>query len=180
MKGKILLLCAMIAAQLFVPVSMIVQRERVLHNGAVYKFKTVPVDPYDVMRGRYVSLQVEQAQFDLADTAQFDIGQRVYAVLAQDQHGYAQVIDVTTQPPENADYVSAGIRWKNGGFIMLDLPFDRYYVNEHKAPQAEQLYRKHTALPDSSTYITVRVLRGRAVLEELYIDNRPLPSYFEK
>lgn len=54
------LLVVLAAAQLAVPASMIVQRETVLTQGRVYKFKTAPVDPVDAFRGRYVALRFEE------------------------------------------------------------------------------------------------------------------------
>ena len=54
-----LFLC-LFAVQIAVPVYMIVNREKTLVLGKQFKFHTVPVDPYDAFRGRYVALAVQQ------------------------------------------------------------------------------------------------------------------------
>jgi len=46
-------------AQLAVPGSLIWKREHTLRQGNVWKFRTAPVDPVDVFRGRYVALHFE-------------------------------------------------------------------------------------------------------------------------
>ena len=47
---------ALALAQLAAPLLQIAKYEAVIAYGAEYKFKTAPVDPPDVLRGRYVAL----------------------------------------------------------------------------------------------------------------------------
>ena len=56
-------------------------------------------------------------------------------------------------------------------------PFDKLWVAEKIAPQAEQAYRENSRRGKENTYVTVRVLNGDAALEQLYIDNQPLADY---
>lgn len=59
-KNLIILLFAILAlAQIASPLSMIVKRELVLKNGIPFRFKTIPQDPADPFRGRYVALRIE-------------------------------------------------------------------------------------------------------------------------
>ena len=56
--------------------------------------------------------------------------------------------------------------------LTLELPFDRYYLKENHAPEAEKLYRMSTQR--KSAWITVRIKDGEAALDELYIDGKPV------
>ncbi|MFL6501202.1 MAG: GDYXXLXY domain-containing protein, partial [Candidatus Udaeobacter sp.] len=58
MKTLRLLIFGVVAlAQLTVPAAMVWQRNQTLEQGRVWKFRTAPVDPVDVIRGRYIALR---------------------------------------------------------------------------------------------------------------------------
>ena len=62
MNKKILLISAfvlVVLVQLYVPAKMIWGREEVLNTGTEYKFRTAPIDPNDVFRGKYINLNYE-------------------------------------------------------------------------------------------------------------------------
>jgi len=164
----------MLAAQLIIPGSMIVQNEAVLRAGNPYKFKTAPVDPYDVMRGRYVALGVAVDEVAIDSSKDIKRGQIVYAILEQDDTGFAKFKDVALKRPRDGDYIEAKAGWTGNGKLNLELPFDRYYMNEYKAPKAEELYRKYSSKDNQDAYIIVKVLKGRAVIKDLYVGGKPI------
>lgn len=183
MNPKILLLIVMAVAQLGIPAQMIYQHEKVLETGAVYKFKTAPVDPYDALRGRYVALSVDQRSVPLEDFGgtvdQIRYGDKAYALLTQDNEGFARLDKLMLTPPDTGDYIVVRLRGMYEDRINLDLPFDRYYMNEYKAPRAEQLYREQSMPGSSNAYIEVRVLNGRTAIENLFIDGKPVEQLFD-
>ena len=63
------------------------------------------------------------------------------------------------------------------------LPFSRYYMPERLAPQAEEVYRQYQQEKESDEHNTVAVVRiwkGRAVIEDLEIDGRPIRKFLTK
>ncbi len=58
--------------------------------------------------------------------------------------------------------------------LRFDLPFDRYYLNEHVAPAADLAFRQRSGGARRAAWIDLRVLGGRGVIEELYIDGLPV------
>ncbi len=64
----------------------------------------------------------------------------------------------------------------------LTLPFGRYYMNEDAAPEAERRYRDANRrdseegedATNRENYLTVRILKGSAVAEQLYIEGKPV------
>jgi len=168
---------------------MIVQREITLRRGVPVKFKVAPVDPYDALRGRYVLLRfeacrnpVKMAQEDaVRRRARLRRGERVYAVLRVDDSGFAKIVEVRRRPPKEGLYVAAWVRYApQDGAVVLRLPFEHFYMDEYRAPRAEDLLRRRTAREQHPAYVVVRVLRGRAVLEDLYVDDRPIAAWLEK
>jgi uncharacterized membrane-anchored protein len=177
------------AAQLAVPAGMIVRREAVLRDGEAFKFRTAPVDPYDAFRGRYVALRLDTGNGE--DEGGFGFrgvpaepghtyrrGQKVHARIEIGDDGFAKLAKVTRTPPTDAPWLTARVSYSYGNDeVNLELPFDRYYMDESQAPEAEQAYNRLSSREVRNTWVTVRVHRGHAVLEELYLDGLPVREY---
>ncbi len=170
MNKKILSLFAILAiVQLAVPMSMILKRELVLKEGQLFWFKTAPVDPYDAFRGRYVALGIEANRAPTPSGVNLRFGQKVYALLAVDEHGLAKITQVTIQKPNGRSYITAKVGYVSGNEVILQLPLDRYYMEEKAAPQAEQLYRERSRRGAQDARLAVKVKDGIVVIEGLYV-----------
>lgn len=163
------LFSGLILLQIAIPLSMIVKREIVLKNGVPFRFKTVPVDPYDAFRGRYVALRVEATKAIKPQGVNLRYGQKIYALIAADEQGFAKISQITTQKPQGAAYLPAKVTYFSGEEVNIDLPIDRYYMEEKAAPQAEKIYREHNRLGKQDAHVLVRIKDGFAVIENLYI-----------
>jgi uncharacterized membrane-anchored protein len=168
----ILALFAVVAlAQLAVATSQLWRSEWTLRTGKPYKFKTAPVDPYDAFRGRYVALAFEEREASWDGKTQPSYGSTAYAVLSTDANGYADVLRVTPLRPESGDYLRVKTRY--GGTanrVNFSFSFDRFYMEERKAPKAEQVYRENSR----NTYALVRVRDGVGVIEDLFVGDKPI------
>jgi uncharacterized membrane-anchored protein len=166
--------------QLAVPASMIVRRELTLHSGRQYRFQTAPVDPYDPFRGRYVALALQASSAPLPPNIPLTPGQRVYAILTEDTAGFATITALSLTPPGGDTYFQTYVYYVSGDRVQIDIPFNRYYTDEHLAPAAERAYWQHSRLQTHEAYITVRIKDGLAVLEELYIAGKPLREFLQR
>jgi uncharacterized membrane-anchored protein len=182
LRAAVALLVLGIGAQLAVPGWLIQRGQATLHEGTTYRFRTAPVDPVDPFRGRYVALDFEAASITLAqpDPA-LRSGQRVYAPIRIGADGYAMLDTPLPQPPETGDYLTATVLWVNVDELRLQLPFDRYYLDETLAPEAERRYWDANRMrgddaedPRRPAWALVRVRGGYALIEELYIKGRPV------
>ena len=191
---RVALLVLLSAAQVTAAAWSIARYEMTLATGRVYKVKTVPVDPADPFRGRYVAIQpaltlpnpVAPEVASLLD----QIGvfrpnaprKMAYVVLSSDAEGFARADQVVPEPPRTADYLEiTGARLRTIGPVEQErqpevvrevvLSFDRYYMAEAAAPAAEQRYREASRRgADRDTWITVRVRNGVGVVDGLFID----------
>ena len=156
-KNKILLLVLYtlaLAAILYYPVSKIVKFE-VSPDYEEFKFKVTVYDPYDPMRGRYVQLQVTP---DIWESADRDLVRHTgYAVIRKDSKGFAEVLRLTADFPQlpQGEYVvkvnSIYSHCKNEKSNIMEYhftwPFNRFYLNELKAPELEkELRRRNTPM----------------------------------
>lgn len=168
------LFIAVALVQIGTSLSMIVKRESVLQRGEQFKFKVAPVDPYDAFRGRYVALRLMEDKAPVPESINLDYGQRVFAHIAVDEEGFAKFSKVTTFRPHGERYIETRVfsSLVGEGQVLLDLPIDRYYMEEKKAPLAERVYRRHTRKGIEDAYVLVRVKDGLAVIEALYVGGK--------
>ena len=174
---------AVVAAQLAVPAWMIIERERTLRDGQVFKFRTRPVDPADAFRGRYVWLSLEPATVKVPEVGQWHYNQKAFAVLGSDTNGFAVVKRLERVKPLNEIAVPVRTRWFNDNTREANLEWfglDRYYLEEGKAPRAEAAYRQHSVRTNQTCHVTVRVLGAHAVIEELFIEGQPIHAWLRE
>jgi uncharacterized membrane-anchored protein len=167
--------------QLAVPASMIWHREGVLANGKTYKFLCRPIDPNDPFRGKYVTLRFEAERVEPEDYEILSRGDAAYGILAEDENGYAYIKNILKEIPQSdEDYIPITIRsgW-SGKSIRVRLPFDRYYMNEVKAPEAERIYFEELRDRDSEVVALVNVGSGTAVLKAVLVDGVALEDLLD-
>jgi uncharacterized membrane-anchored protein len=169
---RLIVFVLLACAQLAVPGSLIWKREHTLRQGSVWKFRTAPVDPVDVFRGRYVALQFEVESQQISPPANAGYSDTVFVTLKQNADGFAEIDQVFANKPAGDDFLTAELSGKT-----ISLPFDKYWVTERDAPAAETAYRNLSLRDKQNAFATVRVFRGDAALEQLYLDNQPLGDY---
>lgn len=184
MKLRLAILIALGLAQLAVPASMIYEQEQTVRFGKEYKFKTEPVDPYDAFRGRYVALSFTSERAELkGDSADLDKninwGSKVYVAVTTDQNGFAVVEAVSSKPLSGENVFKATYRggWRDKA-VRLEFPFNKYFMEETRAPDAEKAYRSaNQRNAQQKTWAAVRLLKGNAALTGLFIDGQPIREY---
>jgi uncharacterized membrane-anchored protein len=164
-------------AQLAVPGSVVWHRYQTLRQGRVWKFKTAPVDPVDAVRGRYIALRLLA---DEAPTDQALSSSLAYAVLKEDENGFARIdhLSPTHLNGDNVVRVETAGWWSQTQHVRF--PFDRFWVSERNGSAAEQAYFANSRRGNDNAYVTVRVHNGDAAIEQLYLDNKPLPEYLRQ
>lgn len=184
MKHKRLLLilfALVVVVQWLVPLVMIRGSENVLRRGELYRFQTRPVDPVDPFRGRFVALGflADTYTVDSAVADQFEIGQEVFAILDEDSAGFAIVIGVLDNAPSTKKaFIKAQIdrTMKSGDRVSLklDFPFERFYMQEFAAIQADELFAEVNDSGQFKAYAEVYVHEGKARLKDVKVNGRSL------
>ena len=162
-------------AQIAVPASLIWKREQTLRQGSVWKFRTAPVDPVDAFRGRYVALEFEVETQEISPPAEVESGRTVFVTLAPDIDGFARIDQILATAPSGTDFMAVQLAGKT-----VSLPFDKYWVTERDAPAAEAAYAAQSRREKRNAFVTVRVFKGDAALEQLYLDGLPLGVYLRE
>lgn len=174
----------LVLLQLWAPASMIFKRESVLKNGKVFKFRTAPVDPNDPFRGKYIVLRFDDNSYVNKENISWENGENVFVKLTTDTAGFAKIASIHKKyPGAGNDCIKAKVDYvgydslKN---IFIDWPFVRFYMEESKANAAEQAYIKASSDSNQLTYALVKVKNGDAVLENVFINNKPIVTSIKK
>jgi len=182
--NKLLMLSAfvlMMAAQWWVPGKMIFDQEKVLTEGAVYKFKTRPIDPSDPFRGKYIYLHYEMNRVK-QPSEDVNRNDMVYVYLDEDEEGFAKATHCSLEKLDiEQDYLLLQVNTTYQDSVRFSLPFSIFYMEESKAYLAETLVRE--ANRDSllnNCYGLVHILGEAAVLKDVIVNDIPIKEYVEK
>jgi uncharacterized membrane-anchored protein len=172
----IILFIAMCLAQWAVPGKMVFDSERIIANGTLFKFKTAPIDPADPFRGRYITLSFRENFVPFRDSLEWQTGQELYVTFKLDDEGFAVPDNAYHTPPESPTYLQTTVDYVShypGDFkVWYKLPFDRFYLEESKAPQAEERYREAQRDSAQVAYALVSIRAGEAVLQDVIVNDR--------
>ena len=177
MSSKKLLLSVFILvalAQLYVPAKMIFDKEDTLETGIDYKFSTAPIDPTDPFRGKYIILSYKDNVAVIDNEKDWVSGEIVYVFLENDQNGFAKIKSVSKEKPtDSQNFLKAKVSAVSSdgtNKLTIYFPFDRYYMEESKASDAEVIYAKSLRDTTKVTYALVSIKNGDAVLKDLLIN----------
>ena len=166
---KAALFALLCVAQIAVPLWMVRNAETTLSDGAVYLFRTAPVDPADLFRGRYVRLGF--ADLIVSSSEDWEHGESVFAVLGRDDEGFARIVELVRDEPDGGDYLAVGVARNALGKVDVRLNNDRFYMEETLAPAAERAYAR---LRQKPAWAEIRVLDGHGVISDVFIDGTRL------
>lgn len=178
-KKKIIFIgfCLVVMAQLYVPAKMILDRDDILVSGTPYKFKAAPIDPSDPFRGKYIVLNFEETTVPVPEGSEWTYNSVVYLTLTKDSSGYASILTVHQEEPNGINnYIQAkALYYKTSdNTLSIEYPFNRYYMEESKAQDAEDLYRNFSADSTQVTYALVYVKNGETVLKDVMVNDKSI------
>jgi uncharacterized membrane-anchored protein len=167
----------MCIAQWFIPGQMIYDSETVIVEGVTYKFKTQPIDPSDPFRGKYITLNFEASSIVLPDSGDWQSGEDIFVTFSIDSAGFAKASGIYRSEPETQSYLKTTVSYVNtyDRFeVFYNIPFDRFYLEESKASQAEQLYWQAQLDTVKVAYGVVTIGKGQAVLTDVKINDKSI------
>lgn len=168
MKTLIISFALIVAAQLFVPVKMIHDKQAPLIYGEHFTFKTQPIDPYDPFRGKYVTLHYADNYLEVKNDTKWYNSQIVYVQFYKGKDGFAKVKNISKDAPKNTKFylkttVTDVRRGNKSSIVYIYYPFTRYYMEESKALAAERM--------TSNASMIVYFYKGRASIKKLEVNH---------
>lgn len=181
---------------LYYPAAKIIRFEFPLTPPAVVRFNVALYDPYDPFRGRYVAIRARRGQVTVARNADgkrpFDLSSRLYAVIEQDENGRANVVDLVKKQQAgkiNLRLDRYSVYFASGekddadyDTYNISLPFERFYMNEKLAPEAERVFMQITrGGAGDRCQIVVKIYKdGSYAINGMEIDGMPIHEFLRK
>lgn len=179
-KYEIILFVFISIVQIFVVSSIIFTNNNVAKYGEEIKIKVAPIDPYDAFRGKYIELNVSNIVKKPEDIS---ISQKtkLYVTFRKNADGFSEMNMADIVKPKNEIYIETTAEETVSNSyttIRIKSPFKRFYIEEIYAEEAEKAYRENAK--DKDVYIKVKVLNGRSVIEDVYINNERIKEFIKK
>lgn len=185
MKGnpmKILLI-VFVLFQLGLVGNMVYKENEVLFRGKEFRFRCAMYDPVHPFAGRYMQLNFQNSCVKPEPGVNRN-SEQAFLILGKDSLGFAKpLMLVNSATPRNEDYLSLNFPGSvgnrihgNDSCVMVNYPFDRYYLAEGDAAAAEKLVAESLRDTSVTVWVSVKVYRGSYVLKDVYIGDRTLKS----
>ena len=165
------------AAQWLVPLAGIWRHERIIARGSVVRIRCAAPDPYDALRGRYLAVRPAESRLPTPEGMPDGDVVPVWATLVADADGLSRIESLSLAPVSGPTVIRlvARRRWfgEGGSTVFIEWPFDRFYLNERLAPDADTIVAdlfQHGGQPVAE----FRLLDGRAILTDVLIDGTPI------
>lgn len=182
---RLVILLAVLAAAVYYPVEKILSFEYPEVPPREFRFRTGAVDPYDPFRGRYVTLNPLPNSVKAGNAAENGSRKYRYAVLTEGKDGFAEVVRLAESPPEGEpfvriDYSYMTHEWQGNkkseeAYHRFSFPFNRFYLNEELAPEAEKLVADIIRKNADGCVLSVLVYAdGSYAVKDLLIEGKPI------
>ena len=176
MKNRLvlLLLPLVFALQWAVPLMQVVRGEGILREGVALRLELQPVDPLDVLRGRYLALAFPEEEKEHTLPPGVQGGDTIYVVLEAGKDGLAHITRLSRSVQDGAFAYIIPDGYKAGDTIRINIPLTRYYLPEEDAVKIDELFRfRNNESPHSNASLGVRIKDGQIVAESLWLDGQP-------
>lgn len=166
----------MVGAQWFFPLQTIFNKEKTIEEGVSYTFKSSPIYPHKVEKGRYINLNLSLPLIKVENAQEWERGERIFAELTTDSSGFAGISRITKEKPLSGDYIDAEV-----GYVLYDesnqlsvqFPFESYYLNNS---EIVDLLNKGMMDTTMQVLVNVRVKNGDAVVTDMIVNGVSVKS----
>jgi hypothetical protein len=174
-KHKIIILPAfllMVAAQLYVPLQLVLSSENILEEGTDYKFRTASVYPLTPVQGSYILLTYYDNIIKVDTADRWASNEEIYVVLKTDHAGFASIDFVSRELPDPGfDFVKAYVDYviddSTSTSLSIRYPFNRFYLEAPSKNDEKQLYPIYASDSTAVTYALVTVKDGEAIVKDV-------------
>ncbi len=126
-------------------VSMLIfVREYTLRSGREVLLEIVPIDPRDLLRGRYVELRYKIGRLDLRKVfidAPLEVGRAVYVGLKKGENGCNVAYGIFDRIPKDGDdvFIKGRIEDVYLTYVYIRYGIESYFLPEKEAPKVDMM-----------------------------------------
>lgn len=137
-------------------------------TGKTFILATQPVDPFDIFRGQYLSINYDISRIsNLSDygisVSPELVGESIYAILEKDSLGIERAKGYSLAKPTSGDFIKGQIKYAYGGSVFVSYGIEQYF------------FEKNAQFSTQNITVEVKVSdAGRATISKLYRNGKPL------
>ena len=178
MRHSAVVFAVAVVAQWLLPLAGAWQHEHVVIRGRAVRIRCVAPDPYDLVRGRYLAVRPEENRLPAPPGMPENEAVSVWATLEAGDDGLARIKSLSLEPVSGPTVIRLVARlnpWaQEDATVFVEWPFDRFYINERLAPDADKLIADLFRDGKERPVAEVRLLDGRAVLTDVLVDGESI------
>lgn len=127
-----------VAAQVLLPLGIVGWNEWRLQSGTEVRLRTEPIDPLDVFRGRYVTLNYEISRLPVP--GRVERGDTVYVILREESDAWTALRATTRRPSGDETFIRGRATYLGGGSgpVGLEYGIENYFTDEDRAQELER------------------------------------------
>ncbi len=170
-KSILILIFALQILSLFIPVA---NYFNIQETGKEYTLEVSGYDPYDILRGRYLRIELMDNEIGFKDSLKpenwYSKG-NVYIVLEKRSSGPDGFSHATLNKPAiGVDYLKIDDWYydQENDVVRFYSTLNKYYVNEELAPVLE----KKLMDSEAKSYVTISVKKGSYIMKNIVIDDQ--------
>jgi len=159
-------------AQWVLPLLGVWQHEQVVARGVLVRIRCAAPDPYDPLRGRYLAVRPEETRLPKPAGMPAKSRVPVWATLVANNDGLSRIDSLSLEPVAGPTVIRLIATWPlqapEGDTVSVEWPFDRFYLNERFAPDADALVAERFRGGERPV-AELRLLDGRAALTDVLL-----------
>jgi uncharacterized membrane-anchored protein len=101
-----------------------------LFTGKSITLATMPVDPFDVLRGQYIAIRYEISTISNQNInfTEADVGKNIYVILKKDINGISRLKEVSFEKPgSDLDFIKGSIKSVNGNSVNVEYSIEQFF-----------------------------------------------------
>ncbi len=160
-------------------------------NNRIYSFNCTLYDPYHVLKGRYVQLNIMQnsVNYECLDSQSINAesaykllkNETVYLLINPDNGGIWNVCGIRKSKPNSGDFIKAKFNYSTDESCTFDFSINEYYMQENFAEYVDKTGFRDISSMKIEVYCDKN---GNLLQKQLYVQNDsayiPIESYIKK
>ena len=111
-----------------------------LLTGKTHILATAPVDPFDILRGQYISIRYEISNIqNITDLSEDNLGNTIYTLLEKDASGISRYSGYSFSKPENGDFIKGKIKDVHGNSARVEYGIEQFFFERGAEFQTRNL-----------------------------------------
>jgi len=128
---------------------------------------TMPVDPFDPLRGQYIIINYEISRINAS--GDYQNGDTIYVLLKADDKGIWRQNGISNEKPKDSDFIKGKVTNASGNNLRIEYGIEQYF------------FERNASLPTRNMTVEAAIsASGRAKIVRLLMDGKPIEIKYKE